>query len=233
MDYFATNRSGKHFKTCNRCRIQKKPSKMATQLCLSDEDERSSSCSRHEDNIILNQSNSAVFSDLTRKYLPKESWIITHQANLVDSLKMIFEKRCVVIKLEYGDSWGRIKRIIYAEIHTEKEQECPICYETAEKGYFEYGGCEKYDFPRAQCKQCFKSDCLECQLRIYRKHNGITVCPFCRYTSGREVNICCKSCFDDHFHYMQRGVEFDEYSDVPFGYSKGVPFDTEKQCEIK
>ena len=47
------------------------------------------------------------------------------------------------------------------------------------------------------------------------------------------MNICCKSCFDDHVHYMQRGVEFDEYSDVPFGYSKGVPFDTEKQCEIK
>ncbi len=157
---------------------------MATQMCLLDEDERSSSCSRHEDNIILNQSNSAVFSALTRKYLPKESWIITHQANLVDGLKMIFDKRCVVIKLEYGDSWGRIKRIIYAEIHTEKAQECPICYETVEKGYFEDGGCDKYAFTRVQRKQCFNKYCLDCQLRNYRKYNGITVCPCVAILAG-------------------------------------------------
>ena len=90
MDYFETNRNGKYFKTCKRCRLQKKSSKMVTRLSVLDEDECSSSCSRHEDNIILNQSNTAVFSDLTRKYLPKESWIITHQANLVDSLKNDF-----------------------------------------------------------------------------------------------------------------------------------------------
>lgn len=69
---------------------RKKNSKMATQLCLLDENERRSFCSRHEDNIILNQNNSAVFSDLTRNYLPKESWIITHQANIVDSPKNEF-----------------------------------------------------------------------------------------------------------------------------------------------
>ncbi len=78
--------------------------------------------------------------------------MITHQANLGDSLKLMFE-RCVSIKLDYGDSWGLITRIIDAEIHNEKEKGCPICYENFEKGYFEDGGCEKYDFPKVQCKR--------------------------------------------------------------------------------
>ncbi len=226
VKYFELNRKDEYFKTCNTCRAKKKQRcrkntpRSDKVLCIS---------LPVPLQVILTEERKGFFMRQALEYIPRETANFSTYRLAPNTLRLVFPKRCAMILLNYGDTWPSIKRVIDDELWGEKPKECQLCCEDFKGGYFRNPKLKNYKFPKVQCKVCFNSYCLDCQVNIFKRHRGVIVCPYCRHREGREIGYS-PGLLEKHIENLKVGVLYDTYWDVPFGYSKGVPFDTPNQC---
>lgn len=74
----------------------------------------------------------------------------------------------------YGtdDTWDSVKLRIDAIINNTKDVDCPVCLEPIAH--------------RVSCSVCIGSCCAKCYADMYRKNEGQSICPICRYTIGKK-----------------------------------------------
>jgi hypothetical protein len=235
--YFELNGKHEYFKTCNTCRekrINRNAIRCTKITPLSDSLLRQPPpvrlpVQRYVAELVLTEANKLFFMGQALEYIPNETAKFSTYRLAPNTLRLVFQKRCAMIILDYGDTWRSIKRVIDEEVCGEKAKECQLCCEDFKGGYFRNSKNKNYNFPNVQCKVCFNSYCLDCQVSIFKRHRGVIVCPYCRHRAGSEIGYS-PGLLEKHIQALKVGVVYDTFWDVPFGYSKGVPFDTQNQC---
>ena len=78
------------------------------------------------------------------------------------------------------DSWEdtkkRLDKFKEAKLRTSECQHCPICMTN------------NLDEGAAGCDKCSQSICLQCCFNSMRARRGNWTCPFCRHTTGNEID---------------------------------------------
>ncbi len=157
--------------------------------------------------LVLTEANKLFFMGQALEYIPNETAKFSTYRLAPNTLRLVFKKR---------------------EVCGEKAKECQLCCEDFKGGYFRNSKNTNYNFPNVQCKVCFNSYCLDCQVSIFKRHRGVIVCPYCRHRAGSEIGYS-PGLLEKHIQALKVGVVYDTFWDVTFGYSKGVPFDTQNQ----
>ena len=80
-------------------------------------------------------------------------------------------------QIERNMKFKDIKKKInkFVEISKNPEIDCIIC-------------CESLNKPRISCNRCFNPTCQNCYIKMFRKNKGISKCPFCAFSTGKEMD---------------------------------------------
>jgi len=87
------------------------------------------------------------------------------------------------------DNWHSVKKTIDDLLLKTRSNECQICFNNSK--HF------------CSCDVCNKQYCMGCHIDIIKTNKGISLCPFCRYTTGFKMSKKTMNKYIDNFNsYM-------------------------------
>ena len=121
-------------------------------------------------------------------YFP-DNKLVFKQSN-VGVIVILDGKECV--SMREGDTWDKMKMKI--DKYLCEFNECCICAETG------IMAC-------VNCLECANRTCISCHLISTYENNGITICPFCRISTGDENEY---GSFNGYFRQVLSGLKSKE-----------------------